>query len=331
MKKLLLLCLAIISPFFNGYGLSGDNVETNENEKNVIHWLFTFDYDKEGFEAIFSDYHDDAGNNESYQMEYGHKEIPVEGNKSMGLYIASMNRSDDIFMAFFRRLDGLLANQSYRFEVSFLLATDVNPGLTGVGGSPGEGVVVKGGVTNIRPESSLDLNDGIGIHYRMNIDIGQQHNSGRDMIVIGNMAKPEDMVKIPGFIFKEMDFIFQVTTDSNGHAYLIIGTDSGFEGFTEFYLDNIEVRALKSVETGIKELTAQNSIVNLYPNPTTGELRIASGELQVESVEIFDITGKTIQHFNVATTINVSHLSNGIYFVKIKTDKGELTQKIIKQ
>ena len=32
--------------------------------------------------------------------------------------------------------------------------------------------------------------------------------------------------------------------------------------------------------------------IGIYPNPTTGELRIESGVLRVEVIEIFDISGK---------------------------------------
>ena len=31
------------------------------------------------------------------------------------------------------------------------------------------------------------------------------------------------------------------TTDENGCAYLIIGTESGFEGRTEYFIDNVGV------------------------------------------------------------------------------------------
>ena len=80
----------------------------------------------------------------------------------------------------------------------------------------------------------------------------------------------------------------------------------------------------------ISETNAQATL-HIYPNPAKDELLIESGDLKIESVEIVDITGKTIQQFSSVTTINVSHLSSGIYFVKIKTDKGELTKKVIKE
>jgi len=81
-------------------------------------------------------------------------------------------------------------------------------------------------------------------------------------------------------------------------------------------------------ENGIKDILT-NSII-IFPNPTKGELRIESGDLKIESVEIYDISGKKILH-STETTLNISQISTGTYFVKLKTDKGELTKKVIKQ
>jgi hypothetical protein len=80
--------------------------------------------------------------------------------------------------------------------------------------------------------------------------------------------------------------------------------------------------------TGITDIT--NSRLRIYPNPTKGELIIENGELQIEKVEILDITGRTVLTSH-GTTINISHLSAGTYFVKLRTDKGELTKKVIKE
>jgi len=74
--------------------------------------------------------------------------------------------------------------------------------------------------------------------------------------------------------------------------------------------------------------------ITLIPNPTTGQLTINSGQLTIESVEIFDIYGK--KQLSIVNSqlsiheINISHLPVGIYFVKIKTDGGEVMKKIVK-
>jgi len=60
--------------------------------------------------------------------------------------------------------------------------------------------------------------------------------------------------------------------------------------------------------TGIASpATPELSAISIYPNPTAGELRIENGEL------------------------NLSHLPAGMYFVKITTDKGVVTKKIVKK
>jgi len=79
-----------------------------------------------------------------------------------------------------------------------------------------------------------------------------------------------------------------------------------------------------------------NSKVKLFPNPTAGELIIDNGELRVENVELYDIYGRkqkiTINSpFSILHSIDISHLSSGIYFVRIYTEEGVINKKIIKQ
>jgi hypothetical protein len=87
---------------------------------------------------------------------------------------------------------------------------------------------------------------------------------------------------------------------------------------------------------GITEAEFDKINIKVYPNPTTGELRIESSDLQIDNVQIFDIVGKLVLLSPVSsqsqeTVINIAHLTNGTYFVKLKTDKGELTKKVIKE
>jgi hypothetical protein len=82
------------------------------------------------------------------------------------------------------------------------------------------------------------------------------------------------------------------------------------------------------------------SNIKVFPNPTTGVLnliqeKVESGELRVESVEVFDIYGKKMSPVSnltshISNQINIAHLPAGIYFVKITTEAGEVVKKIIK-
>jgi hypothetical protein len=88
---------------------------------------------------------------------------------------------------------------------------------------------------------------------------------------------------------------------------------------------------IKPISLGINDVLSDNNLV-IYPNPVTDKLIIENGELKINNVEIFDIAGKKLSTIDYQLpTINVSVLPAGIYFVKITTDKGVLTNKFIKE
>lgn len=197
----------------------------------------TFDFNQNdgGFTPIFSDYPNEQGVEEFYELRSGHEEVPI-AEAGKGLFLSGNNHSDDLFMGYYKDLSGLVPETEYQFTVRFQLATNVENDMIGIGGAPGESVFVKCGVASKEPENSLDsLN-----HFCLNINKGSQSTSGSDMIVVGNLAKEE--INRPGeYEFNEIETKVIARTDEAGTAYLVIGTDSGFEGVTSFYLDDISV------------------------------------------------------------------------------------------
>jgi len=119
-----------------------------------------------------------------------------------------------------------------------------------------------------------------------------------------------------------------------GNKQLAVGeniytiTVTAQDGITE--LDYV-VTVTRSV--GVLENTLEG--IGIYPNPTTGELRITSYELRIEKIEIIDIAGKKIFSSESITfpeaTIDISHLQAGTYFLKVITEKGEVIKKVGKQ
>ena len=196
---------------------------------------FDFNQNDGGFTPIFSDYPNEQGVEEFYELRSGHEEVPI-AEAGKGLFLSGNNHSDDLFMGYYKDLSGLVPETEYQFTVRFQLATNVENDMIGIGGAPGESVFVKCGVASKEPENSLDsLN-----HFCLNIDKGSQSTSGSDMIVVGNLAKEE--INRPGeYEFNEIETKVIARTDEAGTAYLVIGTDSGFEGVTSFYLDDISV------------------------------------------------------------------------------------------
>jgi hypothetical protein len=82
------------------------------------------------------------------------------------------------------------------------------------------------------------------------------------------------------------------------------------------------------------KIKERESLIEVYPNPTSGELRVTSDAVQVTNVEVFDVYGRKVfeekGERRMEKVINFSHFQAGIYFVKIETDQGFITKKIIK-
>jgi hypothetical protein len=80
---------------------------------------------------------------------------------------------------------------------------------------------------------------------------------------------------------------------------------------------------------GIVETPLAN--VSVYPNPAHGELNI-TGDVIPTAVRIYNITGQLMYETATCTAemkISVSSMPTGVYFIKINSDKGSITQKII--
>lgn len=226
---------------------------------------FDFAQNDSGFTPIFADYPNSEGVEEFYEFYHEYREVPITGAGN-GLFISGNNHSDDLFMGYVKKLDGFEPDKSYHFTVSFKLATDVDSGLVGVGGSPGEGVTVKCGVTSTKPMTTVVENSSFE-YYRMNIDIGRQSNSGKDMVVVGDMAKTEN--NHPGqYEFKEFQAEFDVAANAQGEAFLIIGTDSGFEATTSYYLDDISVNWTEEAVTYITRAEAAQMLFDVADRPS---------------------------------------------------------------
>jgi len=88
---------------------------------------------------------------------------------------------------------------------------------------------------------------------------------------------------------------------------------------TDFYKEETILDVTVNFLVGIDELTVSD--IKVYPNPTTGELRVTSYELPVTGIEIFDIYGRNLtphtSYLSPHTSFDISHLPAGVYFLRI--------------
>jgi Secretion system C-terminal sorting domain len=83
------------------------------------------------------------------------------------------------------------------------------------------------------------------------------------------------------------------------------------------------------------QVTNTGSKFNVYPNPAKSNIIVSNSVASISSIEMTDMNGRTVKTLNLSNVmsadVNVSDLSQGVYMMKIVSDKGIDTRKIIKE
>jgi hypothetical protein len=223
-------------------------ISCSANHEQEYPFSYTFDKDQQDWTAGFADLPADY-DPDLYELDSGWGELPsgLEGN---AIYLSGHNRSDDLFMFIQKQITGLQPETTYQVDFDIELASNIPPGLVGIGGSPGESVYVKAGAVDSEPEIVTDA----GNWLRMNIDKGNQASEGEDTINLGTFANPNiDLETFTGEEYALMNLNnegipFRVTSGEDGSIWVIIGSDSGFEGPTTIYYNSIDIRLVEEEE-----------------------------------------------------------------------------------
>ncbi len=196
----------------------------------------------QGWEAGFSEY---SPQMRDMMFEAGMRPLPSElGINGTGYYVQGTNHSDDLFMFVKRRLGtdkGLVPGQEYRVIFTIVFASNAPSGAVGIGGAPGESVYLKAGASTVEPEVYLDSDTG---YYVMNVDKGPGNSgNGTAASVVGNIANGLSAEENPRYISVERHHEHDCTVNASqdGELWLLVGTDSGFEGLTALYYQSIAV------------------------------------------------------------------------------------------
>ena len=103
--------------------------------------------------------------------------------------------------------------------------------------------------------------------------------------------------------------------------YAVIITKGSCSDTSGCYSVTIPVSSIEEIFS--KDLT-------VYPNPTSNTLLIST-KLKILSINIFDVSGKTVSTYSNKRIIDISNLKDGTYFLRVTTDKGTIYKKIIKE
>jgi hypothetical protein len=136
---------------------------------------------------------------------------------------------------------------------------------------------------------------------------------------------------------------FEVTTQSIDPTFTKTGI--WYEYFTSTQLDVTNTSDPITLQAGeyrlyttkllqdplpVEEITAIETGIIIYPNPARGNFKISKS---VEKVEIYDLLGRKVKSFsgdfNADKQYDVSSLKTSMYIVKISSDHGFVSQRLV--
>lgn len=127
-------------------------------------------------------------------------------------------------------------------------------------------------------------------------------------------------------------FFFMPWFDSDPRGGLRCYQDS-----TIGFYQNLAADTCDYIYVGLEDLQLNKSNVSIYPNPTNSNLNVEwLPNQQINQLQLIDVQGKVIQTINQdlnqsnSYQINLENVNNGIYFLKVFSEVGVVTKKLIK-
>lgn len=127
---------------------------------------------------------------------------------------------------------------------------------------------------------------------------------------------------------------YQWLTTTSKIPYLEVNGNLVGNNFT---ITQIRFRDIYRNITSVFEQGNMGSDVSIYPNPVKDELKLSIEPELISQIEINDMNGKNVffskktEFGHVQNTLNVSDLPQGLYHLKISSEKGPINFKFIKQ
>lgn len=122
-------------------------------------------------------------------------------------------------------------------------------------------------------------------------------------------------------------------TTNNTPGTQIKNTAYIYFDFNDPVVTNTAINTIETV-TGIKSHSLNENEWNVYPNPSTGVLYIVnhSSFKEASQIQVLNSIGQTVFEETITgnyKNIDLSKLNNGIYFVKIVSDKQSSVKRIV--
>ena len=199
-------------------------------------YTYNFSSGTQGWDSLFSDY--PKGEESFYELEFAYSHLPEPLDTTIkAIRLSGNNHSDDLLSFITTRISQLIPNAVYEVTFDITMASNVATNSAGIGGSPDLALGVGG--LGYEPANALDEANW----YRTNfISLLQSRESNNVMQMIGTIGVQDTTTAYTLINRNNKDNPIKLKTNEYGELWLMIGTDSGFEGITTLYFNSIIIR-----------------------------------------------------------------------------------------
>ncbi|SDJ80318.1 YCF48-related protein [Chryseobacterium jejuense] len=155
------------------------------------------------------------------------------------------------------------------------------------------------------------LNENLGYYYDSSNALYRTTDGGATSQLVVSAASNEDLDLVNINAYKYFN-----------NKVIVVGN------YSDIYIVDFPNASLATNENDI--VSKNDSKLLLYPNPTSSSVFFKTNVI-LDKVQVYDTNGKTVLFNKENNGINISHLPQGVYFVKFESNGKWFTQKIIKK
>lgn len=126
-------------------------------------------------------------------------------------------------------------------------------------------------------------------------------------------------------------------TSSNGQFCIKVTDEAaaiaGTGVYSSWNITAINNPYLFSETCALNTIEFNQELVSIYPNPANDILNIEAKNVKFTSIKVFSFQGQLVKVFNNLDmkTLDVSDLKKGLYYIALKSDRGDMIKKFIKE
>lgn len=161
--------------------------------------------------------------------------------------------------------------------------------------------------------------------------------SGWDTLDVGVMADPTDAstFEVVETITCEMSdawesHVVSMLSYTGTGRYIAFRYRESPSFFALAYMDNVQ---FYKTQTSLDDHTLASTVA-LYPNPTTGLFVVECKGSDIRSVEVYDVYGKMLTRVDGGgdhMELNLGRYAPGMYLVRVYSEKGTVTKRVVKK